>query len=158
SLSKIGGLLCLGLLFFASQARAALEVRFRYAVAEGAEQCPSVQAVIDGVRARLGRDPFRDDAPLILRAGVAKKKKRLEAHIELRNRACELLGERRLDAAKNECASLAEAMILAISIAIDPFFVPIAVVETATKSEARIDPKVRTVIRPESSPGGAGAA
>jgi hypothetical protein len=95
-------------------------VRLEYARGAGAEHCPEDAAVRSAVVARLGYDPFRDDAQRTVAAAIEGNKQRLRADVNLRDAAGAVTGTRRLVSDKNDCIELAAAMTLAISIAIDP--------------------------------------
>jgi hypothetical protein len=114
-----GAAALLGALLLATTAGAepARPVRLTYA---GVAGCPSEASLREAVRARLGRDPFRDDAPRSLVAGVTRVGRKLHGAIELREASGAVAGARKLEAADGDCEELVASMALAISIAIDP--------------------------------------
>ncbi|MHB8876315.1 MAG: hypothetical protein ACYC8T_21695 [Myxococcaceae bacterium] len=95
-------------------------VRFLYQRGPGAEQCPDEQAVRNAVAVRLGYDALRPQALRSAEARVERAEHGLVARIALRDASGAPLGEREVSAAHFDCAELAEAMVLALSIAIDP--------------------------------------
>jgi hypothetical protein len=92
-------------------------VRLSYA---GLPGCPAEGALREAVRARLGRDPFRDDAPRSIVARVEKGGRKLTGAVELREADGKVAGARKLTAAEGDCEELVASMALAISIAIEP--------------------------------------
>ena len=95
-------------------------VHLSYARETGAEQCPDETSLREAVSARLGYDPFDDGAPRVLRARVHRAGGSLVAHVELRDSGGVVQGERDLRGAGSDCAELATAMAIAISLGIDP--------------------------------------
>lgn len=86
----------------------------------GADGCPAEPGLRAAVVARLGRDPFRDDALRTLTAAVRRTSRGLRAAVELREAGGAVVGARRLSTADDDCDELVAALALAISIAIDP--------------------------------------
>lgn len=97
-------------------------VRFIYARGLGAPDCPDVETVRAGVSARLGYEPFDEQAKGLVSATVDKPGDQgaLEARIEIKDAAGVVTAERVLTSRRSDCAELAASMELAISIAIDP--------------------------------------
>lgn len=95
-------------------------VRFDYQRAEGGTVCPDAAALQVGVAARLGYDPFDDQAPDRLRVTIRPAAHGLEARIEMEDRDGVPTAERRLLSRQHDCKELASSVELAISIAIDP--------------------------------------
>ena len=98
-------------------------VRLTYERQSTAADCPDKAAVMDAVRARLGFDPFREPAEVIMRATVERRGEELNATLRMSSSQDQPLGERHLVSNRAACAELASAMDLAISIAIDPLTV-----------------------------------
>jgi hypothetical protein len=73
------------------------------------------------VAARLGYEPFNDQADERVRAVIQPSGHGLEARIELTDAKGSPKAERRLVSRQRDCAELASSVELAISIAIDPF-------------------------------------
>jgi hypothetical protein len=95
-------------------------VHLSYTRATGAEQCPDESALREAVLARLGYDPFDARAPRVLSAKVRRAGGSFVAHIELRDASGQVQGERDLRAEGSDCAELATAIALAVSLGIDP--------------------------------------
>lgn len=108
---------------FASSAWAQVprQVRLEYARQDGAGACPDGATIQAGVAARLGYEPFNDRADDCVRAIIQPSGHGLEARIELTDAKGSPKAERRLVSRQRDCAELASAVELAISIAIDPF-------------------------------------
>jgi hypothetical protein len=101
-------------------AQAPKHVRLDYQRQEGAAICPDASAIQAGVAARLGYEPFRDDAEDQLRATIRQNGSLLEARIEMTDARGNVTAERRLVSRRRDCGELASSVALAISIAIDP--------------------------------------
>ena len=118
------GLVFLVLVGVEATARAAprehATVRLSYARGRGADQCPDEGALRDAVSARLGYDPFDDHAPRLLVAEVHRSGRSLAGHVELQDASGTVQGRRDLRAEGNDCAELATAMSIAVSLGIDP--------------------------------------
>jgi hypothetical protein len=93
--------------------------RLVYDRGAGAEPCPDAARIEEAVAARLGYNPFVDQSELLLRISVSATGERLSARIEVR-RGESGVGERVLDGPADDCRELAESVVLATSIAIDP--------------------------------------
>ncbi len=102
-------------------AQAPRKVRFEYARQDGATACPDLATVQAGVAARLGYEPFDDLADDLVRATIHSSGHGLEARIEMADAKGGPKAERRLVSFQRDCAELASAVELAVSIAIDPF-------------------------------------
>ncbi|MEZ4394671.1 MAG: hypothetical protein R3A48_26660 [Polyangiales bacterium] len=103
----------------ASQPRGPTAV-LRYERGAGASTCPDAQAIRDAVAARLGYDPFRDAAPMTVRATIARHRRRLRGRVEVTHAAGAALGTREIESSHRDCAEIASALTLAVSIVIDP--------------------------------------
>lgn len=112
----------------------------------GAEMCPDNDTIAARVRERIGSEPFADEGPLAprqLRAGIALlDDETLEARIALFSSDGTRLGRRVLRGPAN-CRALADDLVLAIAIAIDPLLLvrrrptkPAAEVRAATPASA----------------------
>lgn len=95
-------------------------MRFEWVRTEGAESCASSEALRAEVTRRLGRDPFRHDAPRAIEGVVSRRGGRWRARIFIRGAEGEPTGVRELSSAAPTCLSLDSAAALAISLAIDP--------------------------------------
>ncbi len=92
----------------------------RYERSDDAAQCPDAQGLRDTVAARLGYDPFRDAAPTTVHATITRNRRRLRGRVEVTNAAGATVGTREIESSRRDCAEVASAMALAISIVIDP--------------------------------------
>ena len=104
-----------------AQAQAPRKVRFVYELQEGASSCPDLVAIAAGVSARLGYEPFDEQAADLVRATIHPSGRGLEARIEMTDAKGSPKAERRLVSHQRDCAELASSVELAVSIAIDPF-------------------------------------
>jgi hypothetical protein len=95
-------------------------VRLVYVRGAGAADCPDEELVRAGVAARLGFEPFDTRSAAEITVAVNRAARSLEAHITLSDRAGRITAERRILSRHSDCAELASAMELAVSIAIDP--------------------------------------
>lgn len=102
----------------ASPSTAALD----YERETGAERCPDAQALRDGVAARLGYDPFRDDSDrtvrVVVRAGDSEAP--YSALIEIWTHDRSEPGVRNLSSSDTNCEKLADTLEFTVSVAIDP--------------------------------------
>jgi hypothetical protein len=91
-----------------------------YVLEKGAERCPPEAELRSAVAARLGYEPFSNDADRTVHATVKRRGRGLRARIVLQGADGTQQGERTLDDQRTDCSELASAMALALSIAIDP--------------------------------------
>lgn len=99
----------------AQEARARLE----YARAED-DGCPDEASLRDAVSARLGYVPFDDGAPRTVQVRVVREGRRIEVTIAVMEGGA-ITGTRELGArARSGSCPIAEALVLAVSLAIDP--------------------------------------
>ncbi len=103
----------------AVSAQARPTARLIYLRGAEAESCPDEPALRKAVSARLRYDPFRTDGATALRVVVSRADRTWRARITLLDGQDQTVGEREL-LAHRDCAELASALELAISIAIDP--------------------------------------
>src|SRR5690349_21006693 len=82
--------------------------------------CPDQAALAAQVKQRLGYDPFLPGAERVVRAAIERAAGGLVATVELRGREGAVLGTRSIASPTFECAELAQALVLAVCIAIDP--------------------------------------
>ena len=96
------------------------EARLDYRVEPGVSGCPDEAWVRNAVSARLGRDPFRAQAPLNIsvRIGPAGAPA-IEGLVEV-TRADGTTGRRTIDSPTGDCPELASAVELAITLVIEP--------------------------------------
>src|SRR3954463_8794117 len=90
----------------------------------GAESCPSDDELKDAVARRLGFDPFHPRATRELRCTVRRAGGSFRAHIEIGDSsAAARPAGRDLISRGDDCAELAEALELAVGIAINPLVI-----------------------------------
>lgn len=99
------------------------QVSLGYLKRPGADPCPDEAALKGRIAARLGADPFRDDAPTGLEVVVGQSPIGLSATVTLREKSTsKSLGKRQLESHATDCRELSAAMELAIALAIDPLY------------------------------------
>ncbi|MBI2389450.1 MAG: hypothetical protein HYV09_07620 [Deltaproteobacteria bacterium] len=86
----------------------------------GTEACPDEPAMRQAVAARLGHDPFVDQADRTVDVRFVRVGSTLRGTIEIRDASGKVAGARTLESKRLDCKELAEAMTLAISLALDP--------------------------------------
>lgn len=118
-----------------------------YEVPAGLDACPDAAWVRGAVSARLGRDPFDDASPTVVRARIERREGvALEAQVEA-FRADGSIGRRRLESPSGDCLELASAMELAITLAIEPLWMTkpppprVEVTEAPVVREAPVAPE-----------------
>src|SRR5262245_46064024 len=94
----------------AAQERASAGLSYR---ADEGLSCPEATAFRDIVAARLGYDPFRDDAPREIDATIERNGRRLRGRVRVLNEQGAAAGSRELSAAESECAELANSLAIA---------------------------------------------
>jgi len=95
-------------------------VRLTYQADPRIPDCPDMVQLKRSVEERLGAAPWDPDAERQVHVRVVRVGEERRASIEIRDRRGALLGQRMLSSQQADCRELAEAMALAISIAIDP--------------------------------------
>lgn len=119
--------------------------RFLYERAESAARCPEADEVEERVAARLGYDPFEDDAASLVELHVSRQRGAMTGHIVMRDAAGEILGERTLTSRDASCQALMASVEVAIAIAIDP-------VRAAQPIAPEVVPEPVVVTEPVSEP------
>lgn len=96
-------------------------VRLAWIRGDGAESCPSIEALEAEVIARLRRDPFQRPFTQSIEAFIRRDDEGVWV-LELRNRSGdgELVGSRRFVSRAADCSTLADVVSLSVSLAIDP--------------------------------------
>jgi hypothetical protein len=94
--------------------------RFSWVRGEGAGTCPDGRALAARVSERLGRNPFSDAAEQSIEGGVVARDGRFHAELRVRDAGGVARGSRELAANGPDCAELAEAVVLAVALTIDP--------------------------------------
>jgi len=92
--------------------------RLSFAKKSGAAVCPEESGFRALVAARLGYDPFREDAGRTVSVTFLREGGTLRARLEMKDGAGKVVGTRVLAGA--ECGELANSTALAVAIAIDP--------------------------------------
>ena len=95
-------------------------VRLEYDRTAEAERCPEPAELGQSVAAELGYDPFDSQAEQTLAVSISRNEGELVARITLRDGGGEALGERELASPADDCRELAQALALAVAIAVDP--------------------------------------
>ncbi|MES1186584.1 MAG: hypothetical protein ABUL60_22415 [Myxococcales bacterium] len=105
-----------------------MSVRWSFVRLPGAESCPGAERIAAGVRSRLGRDPFADDAPRNIEGSVTRDGQIWHAHLSVIGPDGAVLGSRDLQSDEVDCTTLADAVTLAVALVIDPraAFAPLA--------------------------------
>jgi len=120
-------------------------VRLLYTRDAGAMGCPPPSVLRAAVTARLGRDPFRDDAAALVKVGMTSAGEQIRVLIETENLGEQSRGRREIVGPAAECSELVSSAALALAIAIDP-----RVLIRPTPAEANESPDaVPTATRPE---------
>jgi len=86
--------------------------------------CPDDRALKAAVTRRLGYDPFQEEAATHLFTRIVAHGGGLQASVVLRDGAGRVLGKRLVRSTSADCVELASALVLAISIVLDPPRVP----------------------------------
>jgi hypothetical protein len=98
-------------------------VHLVYVRSAGAGACPDVDGLRRAVLKEMGYDPFADEAPAgagVLRVTIERRTGQLEAAIEMRDAAGQVLWSVDGMRSRSDCRTLVEAVGLAIVIRIDP--------------------------------------
>ncbi len=112
--------LLVAVVLVAAVARANPTARLVYLRDEAIAGCPDERALRDAVAARLGYDPFRDDAATTITATLSRGGRGVRAVVTLQDATGRTTGSRTLASDRSDCAELGSAVALAISIAVDP--------------------------------------
>ncbi|HEY7372693.1 MAG TPA: hypothetical protein VIF57_11075 [Polyangia bacterium] len=86
----------------------------------GAESCPDERALRDALIGRLGFDPFDDAAAREIRCSVRRDHGAFRARIQVVSGTVSGSGGRELISRRDDCGELAEAIELAVGVAINP--------------------------------------
>jgi hypothetical protein len=97
-----------------------VRARLSWVRAEGASGCPPVEAVRESVTKRLGRNPFDDNASRSFEIVATRSGNSWEANIHFHDAERATSGFRAIGADSSDCASLVNAVGLAVALAIDP--------------------------------------
>lgn len=118
----LGGALWLGVIAWASLGEAAETQRFSWSWVrlQGAESCGAAEDIAGGVKARLGRDPFASPAERHIEGWVERNGDRWLAHLSVTGQKGGSLGARHFESSEPTCATLVDAVTLAVVLMIDP--------------------------------------
>jgi hypothetical protein len=103
-----------------ARAQDAAPFRFVWVRGEGAGTCPDGPALAGRVAGRLGRNPFAETASQSIEGSVARVGDRLKAELYVRDAAGVAQGARQLSTIATDCVELADAVVLAVALTIDP--------------------------------------
>jgi hypothetical protein len=101
-------------------AEAPASFRWSFVRLAGAESCPGAERIAAGVRSRLGRDPFANDADRNIEGSVVRDGQVWRAHLSVIGPEGAVLGSRELQSSEPDCTTLADAVTLAVALVIDP--------------------------------------
>jgi len=96
--------------------RARLQVRRD----DGAADCPDERTLSDAVGARLGYEPFTNDAPRLVVVTFRREGSSLRGIVQMKDADGSVKGERTLSSSRGDCEELASVTTLTISILLDP--------------------------------------
>ena len=131
--------------------RAGANVALSYSVDADVEDCPGAGAMRAGVAAQLGYDPFEEPAALVATVQIRKAGAALQATLRLKTQVGAPRGERQLQSAAGDCAELAEAVQVALALAIDPMRLrrpALGDAEAPPTPAASVSPAVSTAVAP----------
>lgn len=97
-----------------------LKVRLEYLQDEASLRCSSQEALRGSISARLGRDPWDDAAPELLRVQVRREQALWRATVEWFGASGQRKGLRELSSEREDCQELIQALELAITLVLDP--------------------------------------
>jgi hypothetical protein len=101
-------------------AQAPVSFRWSFVRLPGAESCPGAEKIAAGVRSRLGRDPFANDAERNIEGSVSRDGQVWRAQLSVIGPQGTVLGSRELQSSEPDCTTLADAVTLAVALVIDP--------------------------------------
>src|SRR5664280_1069595 len=104
----------------ARAAEADAYVRLHWLRGASASVCPEQAEVEQLVRARLGRDPFASNAPRTIDASIDFAGGAWHVELHVRDATGPSQGQRVFDVRADSCAQVADAVGLAVALAIDP--------------------------------------
>lgn len=101
---------------------AAEELTFRLSWVRGigAEGCPNAEQLAAAVTARLGRNAFSEPALRHIEGSVARSEQAWRVQLRVLDSSSAVVGSRDLEATGADCASVVDAVSLAIALTIDP--------------------------------------
>lgn len=99
---------------------AAERARLELTREDGAADCPDARALGDAVGARLGYEPFAEDATRVVVVTFRREGATLVGAVQMRDADGTVRGERVLTSARRDCGEVSSAASLTISILLDP--------------------------------------
>ena len=94
--------------------------RLSWVRGEGAGTCPDGRTLAARVSERLGRNPFSETGAQSIEGSVVVRDGRFQAELRVRDAGGVARGSRELSANGSDCVELAEAVVLAVALTIDP--------------------------------------
>jgi hypothetical protein len=94
--------------------------RLGWARGEGADACVDERELERRVRARLGRDPFNQEAEQSIEGDISGNAGRWRVELQVRDGTGARIGSRQLEVAETDCKRLTDAIVLAVALTIDP--------------------------------------
>jgi hypothetical protein len=103
------------------QARAQERFRLSWQRGPGAESCPSADQLGRRIAARIGRDPFADEAEKSVDARVEHTSDGWRVEVRLLDRNGHVIATREpLESNAADCSALSDAVVLSVALAIEP--------------------------------------
>jgi hypothetical protein len=96
------------------------KVRLEYTQDEVSLRCSTEEALRESISDRLGRNPWDDAAPELLRIQINRDKVRWRAKVEWLDATGQRKGWRELSSVQEDCHELLQALELAIALVLDP--------------------------------------
>lgn len=150
--------LVVGVAFSSAPLRAEDKPRYKLSFSReaAASACPDAAGLRAAVAAKLGYDPFADDAPRTLTVSFQRVPGEHRAQIELRDESGAVTGARKLKSAAATCGPLADDVAQAIAIVVDPLYLSPPPPPTSASSAAPVvsvvAPPTATVDEPDPPP------
>jgi hypothetical protein len=94
--------------------------RLSWVRGEGAGSCPDAATIASRAAERLGRNPFSETATQSIEGSVVGEGDELKAELRVRDEMGVARGRREIRAKGADCVELADAVVLAVVLAIDP--------------------------------------
>lgn len=155
-LCPLGLVAIVTLLPLPSRAEQQTSAQLDYERPEDVEDCPDERSIRDAVSARLGYEPFTDDAVQTVVAAIRRTADGLLGRVELRGVGGELLGERELESPGFDCREFASALTLSIALAIDPLAMGLAESGVVQEPDAQAgdenEEEVENAVQPAATP------
>jgi len=95
-------------------------VSFHYQAPDPGGRCPAAKTMESAIAARLGFFPFDEQGTVLVRAAIRSDAHELIGVVEMTDQDGKVVGRRVLRSSSSDCEGLAEAMAVAISVALEP--------------------------------------